>query len=114
MRSDPLSGHAMLAAASGLAAGSRSLTQVSDSTGPLNMWPSGQRILALSSGPSVDVIVYRSATSAGSPHRAVPCRSRYAGQSRNIVSAFMNGPPFQADPHGGASPPDYQSAGRRR
>jgi hypothetical protein len=78
------------------------------------MWPSGQRILALSSGPSVDVIVYLSSTAAGSPHRTVPRRSKYAGQSRNIVSASMNGPPFQAVLHGGGIAPDYQSGGRRR
>jgi hypothetical protein len=38
------------AAASGRSPG------VSDSTGPLNQWPRGHRILALSSGPSVELI----------------------------------------------------------
>ena len=44
------------AMASRSAAASWRSPNVSDSTGPLNQWPRGQRILALSSGPSVDLI----------------------------------------------------------
>jgi hypothetical protein len=51
---------------------SADLFQVSASIGPLNQWPSGHRILALSSGPPVDRIVYRWVTSAGSPHLDAP------------------------------------------
>src|SRR5207344_2412126 len=42
------------------------------SISPLNQWPSGHMILALSSGPSVEFMMYRTSTSAGSPHRAAP------------------------------------------
>ncbi len=38
--------------------------------------PHGHQILALSSGPAVDRIVYRPSTSAGSPHRTEPLLSR--------------------------------------
>jgi hypothetical protein len=65
----------------------------SDSTGPLNQCPRGHRILMLSSGPSLDPSVYRYSTSAGSPHRAAPCRSRCSGQSRNITAASTYDPP---------------------
>ena len=50
-------------------------SSVNDSTGPLNQWQRGHRILALSSGPSVDLIRYRSCTSAGSPHLTEPVLS---------------------------------------
>jgi hypothetical protein len=53
--------------------------------GPLNQWPRGHLILALSSGPSVDLMVYRASTSAGSPHRTAPSRPRNAGQSTSIA-----------------------------
>lgn len=53
--------------------------------GPLRWWPRGHVILALSSGPSVELVMYRRRTSAGSPHRAAPALSRYAGQLRNIA-----------------------------
>jgi hypothetical protein len=49
------------------------LGSISDSIGPLNQWPSGHRIFALSIGPSEDSTVYRYSTSAGSPHRSAPC-----------------------------------------
>ena len=54
-------------------------------TGALKWWPRGHVILALSSGPSVELMMYRIAASAGSPHRAAPSLSRYAGQLRNIA-----------------------------
>ena len=54
-------------------------------TGPLKWWPRGRVIVALSSGPSVELMMYRPPTSAGSPHRAAPALSRYAGQLRNIA-----------------------------
>src|SRR5580704_5326610 len=73
-------------------------SSVSDSTGPLNQWPRGHRIRALSSGPSVDLIRYRSSTAAGSPHRTEPLLSIYAGQSRNIALASIG------DPHSAAAP----------
>jgi hypothetical protein len=44
------------AMASRSAAASGRSPNVSDSTGPLNQWPRGHRILVLSSGPSVDLI----------------------------------------------------------
>ena len=53
----------------------QALANVSDSIGPLNQCPRGQRILALSSAPSVEFIRYRSCTSAGSPHRTEPVLS---------------------------------------
>jgi hypothetical protein len=68
--------------------------QPNASTGPLNACPRGHRIFALSSGPSVDVIVYRYSTAAGSPHRAAPPESMYAGQSRNITLALISNPPL--------------------
>ena len=52
--------------------------------GPLNQWPRGHLILAPSSGPSVDPIVYHISTSAGSPHRTAPSRPRKAGQSTSV------------------------------
>jgi hypothetical protein len=36
---------------------------------PLNQWPRGHLILALSSGPSVETALYRASTLAGSLHR---------------------------------------------
>jgi hypothetical protein len=65
---------------------------MSDSTGPLNQWPRGHRILTPSIGPSLDPSVYRYSTSAGSPHRTAGCRSRYSGQSRNNTAASMYAP----------------------
>jgi hypothetical protein len=53
--------------------------------GPLNQWPRGHLILALSSGPSVDPIVYHVSTWAGSPQRTAPSRPRKAGQSTSIA-----------------------------
>jgi len=53
--------------------------------GPLNQWPRGHLILALSSGPSVDLIVYHVSTSARSPHRTAPSWPRNAGQSTSIA-----------------------------
>ena len=53
--------------------------------GPLNQWPRAHLILALSSGPSVDLMVYRASTSAGSPHRTAPSWPRNAGQSTSIA-----------------------------
>src|SRR5258708_14992921 len=61
--------------------------QVRDSTGPLNQWPAGHRIMALSRGPPVERMVNRHVTSAGSPHLTAPSSSRQAGQSRNIMLA---------------------------
>jgi hypothetical protein len=55
-----------------------------DPTGPVNQRPAGHLIMALSSGPPVDLMMNRHRTSAGSPHRSPPSRSRCAGQSRNI------------------------------
>src|SRR6266516_7470773 len=49
-------------------AGWRSFFHVRNSIGPLNQWPSGHLILALSSGSSHDSIKYRYSTSAGPPH----------------------------------------------
>ena len=43
---------------------------------PLNQWPAGHLIMALSMGPSVERMVNRHLTSAGSPHRAALSRSR--------------------------------------
>ena len=54
-------------------------------TGPLRWWPRGHVIVTLSSGPSVELMMYRPPTSAGSPHRAAPALSRYSGQLRNIA-----------------------------
>jgi hypothetical protein len=58
---------------------------VRDSISPLNQWPRGHLILALSSGPSVDLTMYRASTSAGSPHRAAPSWPRKAGQATNVA-----------------------------
>jgi hypothetical protein len=55
----------------------------------LKWWPRGQEILAHSSGPLVELIVYRVTISAGSPHRAAPSRSMYAGQSANVAWLFI-------------------------
>jgi hypothetical protein len=54
------------------------------SMGPLNQWPREHLILALGSGPSVEPRVYRSSTSAGSPHRTA-LWPRNAGQSTSIA-----------------------------
>ena len=54
---------------------------------PVKWWPAGHLIMALSMSPSVECMVNRHLTSAGSPHRAVPSWSRWAGQSRNIIVA---------------------------
>jgi hypothetical protein len=42
----------------------------------LNQWPDGHLIMAASSGPSVERMVNRHLTSAGSPHLAVRSWSR--------------------------------------
>jgi hypothetical protein len=99
------------------------LSQVSDSTGPLNQWPRGQRTLALSSGPSDDRTAYRYSTSAGSPHLTAPSSSIYSGQSMKIMSVSTATPaqsipaaphwtapgsrhaPAAGRAHGGPSPP---------
>src|SRR5262249_59047710 len=47
--------------------------------------------MALSSRPSVDLILNRHRTSAGSPHRSLPSWSKYAGQSRNITGVSIAG-----------------------
>jgi hypothetical protein len=54
------------------------------SIGPLNQCPRGHLILTLSSGPSVDLMVYHASVSAGSPHRTAPSWLRNAGQSTSI------------------------------
>jgi hypothetical protein len=46
--------------------------------------------MALSMGPSVERMVNRQLTSAGSPHRTAPFWSRWAGQSRNIMVASVH------------------------
>jgi hypothetical protein len=51
----------------------------------LNQWPSGHLIITLSIGPLVDSIVNLHRTSAGSPHLDASFRSRYSGQSRNVI-----------------------------
>ena len=43
---------------------------------PLNQWPVGHLIMALSMGPSVERMVNRHLTSAGSPHLMAPSSSR--------------------------------------
>jgi hypothetical protein len=43
---------------------------------PQKWWPAGHLIMALSMGPSVERMVNRHLTSAGSPHLAVPSSSR--------------------------------------
>jgi len=53
----------------------RLVSQVRDSIGPLNQCPEGHLIMAASTGPSVEFMVYRQCTSAGSPHRAAPSLS---------------------------------------
>ena len=45
--------------------------------------------MALSRGPSVERMVNRHLTSAGSPHRTALAVSRWAGQSRNIIVASV-------------------------
>jgi len=52
------------------------VSQVKDSMGPVNQWPTGHLIMALSSGPSVERTVNRHLTSAGSPHLTVRWPSR--------------------------------------
>jgi hypothetical protein len=49
--------------------------QVRDSMGPLNQCPAGHLIMALSRGPSVERMMNRHLTSAGSPHLAAPSSS---------------------------------------
>jgi hypothetical protein len=46
--------------------------------------------MALSTGPSVERMVNRQLTSAGSPHRSAPSRFSQAGQSRNIIMASVD------------------------
>ena len=66
------------------------LSQVRDSIAPLNQCPAGHLILALSAGPSLELMVNWRSTSAGSPHLTAPSRSRKAGQSRNIIVVSSN------------------------
>src|SRR6201996_6924483 len=84
------------------------LSQVSDSTEPLNQWPRGQRILALSTGPSDDWTAYLCSISAGSPHLSAPCLSIYAGQSIKITSVFTAAP-IRSMP-GGTAPAGHLAA----
>jgi len=58
--------------------------------GPLKWCPAGHLIMALSTGPSAELMVNRHLTSAGSPHRAASSWSRQAGQSRNIIVVSAN------------------------
>ena len=51
-------------------------SQVSDSMVPLNQCPAGHLIMVLSSGPSVERMVNRHRSSAGSPQRRAPPWSR--------------------------------------
>jgi hypothetical protein len=46
--------------------------------GPLKRWPRAHLILALSSGPSLELRMYRYSASAASPHRVAPSLSMYA------------------------------------
>jgi len=48
------------------------ISSARNSIGPLNQWPDGHLIVALSTGPSDDSAIYRLRTSAGSAHRTVP------------------------------------------
>jgi hypothetical protein len=43
---------------------------------PVNQWPAGHLIMAASRGPSVERMVNRHLTSAGSPHLTVRSSSR--------------------------------------
>ena len=43
---------------------------------PLKQWPAGHLIMTPSMGPSVERMVNRQLTSAGSPHRTAPSWSR--------------------------------------
>jgi hypothetical protein len=52
-----------------------SSAQVRDSTGPLNQWPAGHLIIALSMGPSLEPMVNQHLTAAGSPHLTAPSMS---------------------------------------
>src|SRR5215813_9372036 len=52
------------------------LSQVRNSMGPLNQWPDGHLIMALSRGPPVERMVNRRLTSAGRSHRTVCSSSR--------------------------------------
>jgi hypothetical protein len=54
---------------------------------PLNQRPAGHLMMAASTGPSVERMLIRRLTWAGSPHRAAPSWPRQAGQSRNIIVA---------------------------
>jgi hypothetical protein len=53
--------------------------------GPLNQLLAGHLIMTLLRWPSLDRMVDRHLTSAGSPHLTLPSRSRYFGQSKNII-----------------------------
>ena len=61
------------------------LLEARDSIGPLKLWPDGQRIMALSSGPSLEFMMNLHLTSAGSPHVTAPSESIYARHSKNII-----------------------------
>src|SRR5262249_22261450 len=58
--------------------------------GPLNEWPTGHPIMALSSVPSVHRMVNQHLPSAGSPHLTMGSPSRWAGQSRNIIAGSIH------------------------
>ena len=73
--------------------------------GPLNRWPAGHLIMALSSGPSVEFMTYRLCTQAGSPHRTLPSASRYAGQSRNVTPMSTMAPQREEGPASACAPP---------
>jgi hypothetical protein len=60
--------------------------------GPLKKWPEGHLIMALSSGPSVEFMMNRHLTSAGSAHLTASSSSRYAGQSRNMIWWLITSP----------------------
>jgi hypothetical protein len=88
------------------------LSQVSDADGPLNQWPPGQRILALSTGPSDDWTAYLCSTSAGSPHLTAPCSSIYAGQSMKIMPVSIATPIPAGRLAAHAPGPDKSSTGK--
>lgn len=57
--------------------------------GPVEPVAQGARDLGVSTGPPVELMMCRVSNSAGSPHRAAPSLSRYAGQSRNMAWLFI-------------------------
>ena len=84
--------------------------------GPLKQCPDGHLIMTLSSGPSVEFMMNRQLTSAGSPHLTAPSRSMYAGQTRNMIWPLTIAPPSarvpppcRADGAGTTRPPPHQA-----